>query len=167
VPLADLPLIAPDDLVAVAWIASIPHFTAAMVGKSLPPDVDESNQPAAWLATGFVTVAIVGGTPHPLLPVHRPVIEVKCWTAVPGSNLPPWGAAKALGQAITKATWDRVTMSRQLIPMENGVAYPAASVTGAYMATHFRPIYSDAADYACVQGDLAMTWVTAADLITP
>lgn len=166
-PLADLPLIASDDLVAAAWIATIPHFTPAMTGTRLPPDVNPDGTAAAWLKTGFVTVSVVGGTPHALLPVHKPVIEVKCWVAVPGSNLPPWEDAKALGQAITKATWDRVTLCRRLIPASEGVAYPPAVVQGAYMATHFRPLYDDAADYACVQGDLALTWVTAADLITP
>lgn len=166
-PLTDLPLVPSDDLVAAAWIATIPHFTTAMTGTRLPPDIDESGQPAAWLATGFVTVAVAGGTPHSLLPVHRPVMDVRCYAAVPGSNLPPWEAAKALGQAITKATWDRVTINRQIIPASEGVTYPAAFVQGAYMATHFRPVYDDAADYAVVQGDLALEWVTAADLITP
>jgi hypothetical protein len=167
VPLADLPLVASDDLVAATWIATIPHFTAAMTGTRLPPDVNADGTAAAWLQTGFVTVAVVGGTPDALLPVHKPVIGVKCWAAVPGSNLPPWEAAKALGTAITRATWDRVTLNRQLIPVLEGVTYPPAVVQGAYMATHFRPLYDDAADYACVQGDLALTWVTPADLITP
>src|SRR5258707_311385 len=99
-----------------------------MVGTRLPPDVNPDGTPAAWLTTGFVTVQLVGGTPHSLLPVRKPVIEVKCWVAVPGSNLPPWEAAKALGQVITKATWDRTTMNRQLIPTSEGVTYPAASV---------------------------------------
>lgn len=167
----DLPLVPSDDLVAAAWIGSIPGFTTAMTGRKLPPDtlLPDSNGntlPAPWLQTGFVTVAVVGGTPDPLLPVHRPVIEVKCWATLPGSNDPPWEWAKALGTAILHATWDRFTISRRLVPQLDGVTYPAVSVQSAYMATHFRPLFADVADYACIQGDLALSWTGACDLIT-
>jgi len=160
-----IPVAGTDVLVAAAWIATIPGFTTVMTGDRLPPDVNPDGTPAAWLQTGFVTVATVGGNPDPLLPVHRPVMEVKCWAALPGSNDPPWGLAEALAAAITFATWDRTTMSRPLTPVVNGVAYPLAIVQGAYMPTTFRRLYADAADYACVQGDLALTWKSPAQII--
>lgn len=160
-----IPVADDDEIVAAEWIATIPGFSRAMTGPVLPPDVNGDGSPAAWLATGFVTVMTAGGTPDALLPVHRPVIEVKCWAAVPGSNRPPWQMAKALGSAITKATWDRITMSRPLDPVVNGVACPRAVVQGARMLQHFRRLYADDADYAVVQADLWLEWVTPSDVI--
>lgn len=155
-----LPLYPSDELVCAAWIATIPGFTTAMTGTVLPPDADDAGNPAPWLQTGFVTVATVGGTPDPLLPVHRPVMEVKCWAAVPGSNKPPWMMAAALASAIQRAAWDRYTIARPLTPVLNGVTYPLAVVQSAYMAQSFRRIYDDAADYACFQADMGLQWVT-------
>lgn len=149
-----------DVLVAAAWIATIPGFTTAMTGDRLPPDVNPDRTQADWIRTGFVTVATVGGNPDQMLPINRPVMEVKCWATLPGSNDPPWGLAEAIAAAITRATWDRTTFARPLTPVVNGVEYPLAVVQAAYMATTFRRLYSDAADYACVQGDLALQWIT-------
>jgi hypothetical protein len=158
-----LPLLNNDELVTVAWIASIPFLSAAMVGTQLPPDTDHQDNPAMWLQTGYVTVATVGGTPDPLLPVNRPVMEVKCWAAVPGSDKPPWLAARALGSVIQRAVLDRYTVARPLTPVLNGVTYPTAVVQAAYFAQSFRRVYDDPGDYACYQADLALQWVTPGD----
>lgn len=160
-----LPLVPSDEMAAVAWIASIDGFTADMVGETLPPDADAQGNPSPWLQTGFVTVAVAGGNPDPLLPVRRPVIDVQCWAAVPGSNTPPWPVSFALANAIMKAAWDRHTMNRLVTPVINGVEYPGVSVQGAKILTSFRRTYSDAADYACVQGDLWLSWIAVAETI--
>lgn len=158
-----LPLYPSDEMICAAWLASIPGFSAAMTGTQLPPDVDADGSPAAWLQTGFVTVATVGGTPDDLLPVNRPVMDVRCWAAVPGSNRPPWQMARALGSVIQRACWDRRTLARPVTPVLNGVTYPVAVVQTAWMAQSFRRIYDDAADYAVYQADLALQWVTPGD----
>lgn len=160
-----LPLDGTDELVAAAWIGTIPGLSPAMVDTTLPPDVNADGTPAAWLATGFVTVAVAGGGPDQALPVNRPVMQVDCWAAVPGSNKPPWGQAWAIATAIRRATWDRYTIARPLAITVNGVAYPTAAVKSAYLATTFRRMYDDAADYAHLQADLALTWVTVNDRI--
>ena len=156
---AQVPLAVTGEMVAAAWIASVPGFTTAMTGPSLPPDVGPDGKAAPWVATGFVTVTTVGGSPRPLIPVHEPVMQVDCWTTAPGSNRPPWQMAEALGQAITRATWGRRTISRVLRPVVNGVAYPPASVQGAQVLTEWRRGYSDAADYALVTADLWLSWI--------
>lgn len=158
-----LPLQPTDEIVAAAWIGTIPGLSPAMVGEQLPPDVNADGTIAAWLATGYVTVAVAGGTPHDLLPVKRPVIQVDCWATVPGSNKPPWSMAAAISSTILRATWDRYRIPRLLAPVINGVAYPAAIVRSAYMATTFRRLYDDQGDYARLQGDLALSWVTVND----
>jgi len=158
-----LPLYPTDELVAVAWLATVPGLSLAMVGTALPPDVDPDGSPAAWLRTGYVTVSVAGGNPDPLLPVQRPVMQVDCWAVVPGSNKPPWNMAAAIAQTIVRATWDRYRIPRPLPISVGGVTYPTAVVQGAYVATTFRRLYDDQADYARLQGDLALSWMTAND----
>lgn len=158
-----LPLLNNDELVTVAFLASITGLSAAMAGTQLPPDTDDTGAPAAWLQTGFVTVATVGGTPDALLPVHRPVMEVKCWAAVPGSNKPPWMAARAIASVIEREMWDRRTLARPVTPVFNGVAYPLAVVQAAYLAQSFRRVYDDPGDYACYQADMALQWMSPGD----
>lgn len=158
-----LPLQPSDEAVASAWIGSVLGLSMAMVDAQLPPDVNSDGTVAAWIGTGFVTVAVVGGTPDALLPVNRPVIQVDCWATVPGSNKPPWPKAAALAAAIRRATWDRYRIARPLAISVNGVTYPKAVVQSAYLATSFRRVYDDAGDYARFQADLALTWVTVND----
>lgn len=158
-----LPLDGADELVAVAWIGSITGLSTAMVGEQLPSDVNPDGTVASWVSTGYVTVAVVGGTPDALLPVNRAVVQVDCWATVPGSNKPPWPKAAALATVIRRATWDRYRIPRPLTLAVNGVAYPSAVVQSAYLTTSFRRIFDDQGDYARYQADMALTWVTVND----
>lgn len=158
-----LPLDGSDELVAISWLGSIPGLSPAMVGTQLPPDVNPDGTVASWVSTGFVTVAVAGGNPDPLLPVNRAVIQVDCWATTPGSNKPPWPDAAAIAAVIRRATWDRYRISRPLALSVNGVPYPKAVVQSAYLATSFRRLYDDAGDYARLQADLALSWVTVND----
>ncbi len=157
-------LLPTDILVALTWIATITGFTPDMVGETLPPDVIPAqgrvkSRPAPWLRTGFVTVFPVGGAPDMYVPRTETVVQVDCWAAVPGSNSPPWHQAEALGQSITVATWQRSGFNRKLVPVVNGVAYPPAMVQAVYMATAFKRLYADSADYARVTGNLGLNWI--------
>jgi len=154
-----------DEITACAWIASIPDFDTSMVGTTLPPDADPDGTPAPWLQTGYVTVAVAGGSPDPLLPVRRPVLDVQCWATVPGSNRPPWMDAFALAEAIQKACWDRHTQNRTVTPVVNGIDYPVVSVQGARLLTTWRRLYSDEADYACLSADLWLSWIAPGEQI--
>jgi hypothetical protein len=160
-----LPLYPSDEQVAVSWLSTVPGLSYSMVATNLPADVDASNNPAAWTKTGFVTVAVVGGNPDPLLPVNRPVMQVDVYATVPGSNKPPWGQSAAIASAIRRACWSRTFIPRPLQIVANGVTYPTAVVQGARLATAFRRMYSDSADYARLQGDLWLSWVTVNDRI--
>lgn len=153
-----------DVLVAAEWIATIPGFTREMTGERLPPDVlpptpEQPIRPAPWLRTGFVTVQSVGGGLDPDVPRRNPVMQVDCWAALPGSNDPPWRMCEALGEAIWLATMQRTTFNRPLVLVVNGVEYTTAVVQGVYLATSFKRLYSDAADYARITGNLALSWV--------
>jgi hypothetical protein len=162
-----LPNYANDEIVTIAWIASIPGFSPDMVATQLPPSANKDGTPAGWVVAGkgFVTVAVAGGTPDPLLPVKRVVMQVDCWATRPGSNKPPWNVANALAMAIQFATWDRVTMSRRLTLGVRGQPYPMASVQGAAMMTAPRRILDDAGDFARYSFDLGLQWITLADIL--
>lgn len=160
-----LPLEANDENVAVAWLASAAGLSSAMVGPTLPPDVNPDGSAALWLSTGYITVAVAGGNPDAMLPVSRPVVQVDCWATLPGSNKPPWNLALALSRAVLRATWDRRTIPRTLVPVVNGIEYPQVIVQSATVVTAFRRLYDDQADYARVQGDLQLSWLMANDTL--
>ncbi len=157
-PLAPVPT---DELVAVAWIGSIPGISPQMVATQLPEDANADGTPADWVAArrGFITVTVVGGSPEPILPISKPVLQVDCWAVIPGSNKPPWGVANRLAEAIKHATWDRVTASRRLAITVKDVQYPPAVVLAARLATQPRRMWSDEGDYARYQCDLALDWI--------
>jgi hypothetical protein len=157
------PFLANNELVAAAWIASITGLSPAMVATQLPAATLPNKKPAPWVATGFVTVAVVGGQVGDLLPVNEPVIQVDCYWVNPGSNKPPWFKANALASVIQRATWDRTGIPRLLTLTANGVTYPNATVQTAYVVTPPRRLYGDGADYARYQMDLALQWITTGD----
>lgn len=148
----------PTDLVAVAWIASIPGLVADGVATQLP-----ANE-TTWAANGFVVVpAQVGGTPHSTIPLRRPVVQVECWGTVPGSDKLPWGIPNQLAEQIRAGTYDRTTFGRLLNITAGSVTYPYARVKSAKMLTEPRRIWHDTGDYAGFQFDLALQWTAAGE----
>lgn len=144
----------PNDLVYVAWISTIAGFTADGVGPVLPPD------DTTWAAHGYVVVPMtVGGTPHSVMPLRRPVAQVECRAVTPGSGKPPWGKAADLAEQIRFATYDRLNFGRPLTVTLNGIPYPDAMVRSAKILTEPHRIYADAADYAGYSFDLALQWI--------
>jgi hypothetical protein len=159
-----MPLVAqlhsPTDLVAVAWIASIPGLVADGVATQLPADETK------WAANGFVVVPTqVGGTPHSSIPVRRPVCQVETWGTVPGSDRLPWGIPSQLAEQIRMGTYDRTTFGRALDIHAGSVAYPAAHVLAAQMMTEPRRIWSDIGDYCGFTFDILLHYVAAGEVI--
>ncbi len=152
-------LLPTSELVAVAFIGTITGLSPQMVATTLPSD------DVVWAKTGFITVAVVGGSPNIYLPVKAPVFQVDCWAVKPGSNRPPWWMANNLAETIRYATLQRTGINRVLTITANGVAYPSAVVQSPYLVTEPRRVYSDAAEYACYSFDLAAEWTTVGELI--
>jgi hypothetical protein len=151
---------ATNDLVAVAWIASIPGLTADGVGTQLPP------QDTTWAANGYIVIpATVGGSPHSTMPLRRPVCQVECWATTPGSGIPPWGKAADLAEQIRFATYDRFNFARPLTISLNGVAYPGARIVSARILTEPHRAYGDQADYAGVVFDVAFQWIQPGEVV--
>lgn len=153
-------LIPNTDLVAVAWIRSIPGLTADGVATQLPSDE------STWAENGFVVVpTAVGGTPGNNLPVRNPVCQVETWGTVPGSDKLPWGIPAGLAEQIRLATYDRAAFARPLPITAGSVTYPPAHVLGATVVTEPRRIWSDAGDFAGYALDLLLTWVAAGEVM--
>lgn len=151
---------APTDLVAAAWIRTIPGLVADGVATQLPSDE------TTWAANGFVVIPTnVGGTPHSSIPLRRPVCQVETWATVPGSDKLPWGVANQLMEQIRAGTYDRTTFGRLLTITAGSVTFPPARVLSAQMMTEPRRIWSDTGDYAGYQADLALQWVAAGETV--
>ena len=144
---------------ATAWAASIPGLSAQMVATQLPADE------TAWAANGFVTAAVVGGTPHPDLPLSRPVIRYDCWAVTLSSSKPPWFKASAIANAIRTACLQRTAVPRLLDITANGVTYPTAAVRTAVMLIHPRRVYGDPANAAHYTTDVQLAWTMTNDRI--
>lgn len=155
-----------SELVARAWLATIPGITGAMVGTLLPR-ISESVLPG-WAATGFLTVAVVGGSPHAYVPLAQPAVSVNCWAvaatqALPGgpvtvSNKPPWGKANQLAELVRQAVdpLQRGLSAKQVSMPVPG--YGRAAVRSALMLTEPRRLPSDVAAYARFQFELLLHW---------
>ena len=144
-----------SDLVAVAWIKSIPGLVADVVATQLP------SKEATWAANGAVIVPLsVGGTPHSTIPLRRPVVQVEAWGTVPGSDKLPWGIPSQLMEQIRMGCLDRTTFCRPLAISAGNVTYPYCRVLSARMLTEPRRIWSDAGDYAGFMCNLALQWIS-------
>lgn len=159
-----LPLEPNDELVAIAWLSTIPGLSKEIVATTLPPPVLKGKAgPAPWVQTGFVTVSVVGGSPDVYNPINRPVLQVDCWATKPGSGKPPWWLAAGLASAIRRACWERLNVSRPLALSAGPEIYPSAIVRVATLVTAFRRLYADQADYARYQADLQLDWIKVPD----
>jgi hypothetical protein len=162
---ATLPPLATSELVAQFWIGTIPGLSTQMVATQLPDAEDKRGNPAPWVATGFITVHVVGGSPNIYLPVKNPVMQLDFYATRPGSDKPPWGVANVLAETVRYATLQRTGFNRVLNLMAGNTTYPPAVVKSAYFMTEPRRAYGDVGDYGHYQVDMAMTWVTPSDRI--
>ena len=135
--------------VAVAWLKTVDGIDSTKVATSLPGD------PAVWGATGFVTVAVVGGTPGDHVPLYRPVVSVTAWATTPGSAKPPWGRAGSMAGAIVWATYRFRGM-----PVDLGADFAVASLLSVRPLGEPRRIPDETPGFARVAVDLELSWTT-------
>lgn len=145
-------LYANSELVAMAWIASIPGFTAG-VAAQLPQNT------AQWTEHGFVTVLRVGGSPHEYLPVRQPVMQIDVWATQSNGQVtaskPPWYKAAALAEQVFAETFvhDRVC---RLLTLKPG--YPQARVLTATALTEPGRVSGDQVGTAHFTFDIQFVW---------
>ena len=147
-------LLANDELVGIAWIASVPGLQTDGVATQLP--ADEST----WAKYGFITVAVVGGSPGQEIPCRRPVFQVDCWANNRGSDKVPWWRANALAEQVRLGVYDRNRVHRGVQLSAGGKRYPNVAVLGAVMLREPIRGYGDPGDYARYHFDLMLTWIS-------
>jgi hypothetical protein len=154
-------------LVARAWLALVPGITTAMTGTSLPRIGATSLPP--WVTTGFLTVQVVGGSPHLEMLIAQPVISVKCWAVNATQPDPPdgpvavqakvpWNRSEELAESVRQASYPMQRDPATRLVTLPVAGYCQATVTGAQLLSEPRPI-QDPTGYACHQFDLQLTWI--------
>lgn len=142
---------ATSELVAVAWLNGL--FDTDMVATTLPKADSDGN--LSWAASGFVTVATVGGAAHQYNALRQPVVSVDCWAANPNSARPPWGKAANLAEEIQAGCY--ATDIGRALTLPTG--YPGARVLSAYAVSEARRVPADPASYARYNLALALHWI--------
>lgn len=138
------------DLVAVAFLRTVPGLPVSNISTTLPKDV------SAW-ADGFVQAVGTGGTPGLYVPLDASVVNISCWATNVGSGKPPWGKANQLAALIKQECLNHAAFPKTL-DMTSFGDYTPARVHTTYFLTEPRRIPSDEGSYARYDGDLQINW---------
>jgi hypothetical protein len=137
------------ELVAVAFLASLPGVPTGAVATTLPADG------SSWAAEGFVQVTTIGGSSSAYVPLRVPAVQVDVWANTPTSQKPPWGKANNLAEAISAGVYSLDATHVELtLPGD----YPGAMVHAAFFASEWRRVPDDAANYARFTADMIISW---------
>lgn len=143
---------ATTEKVIVAWIASLPGFSTAMVNPTLPSTPVGATP--TWATTGFITPYAAGGLNDVSQPLAHPVVGLKCWAVDPTTGLPPWNQANNLAEAIRAGTKTRGI--NQVLTLPN--CDQDARILSVYMLEEPRRSFGDTGDYACFDTTVEMHW---------
>lgn len=153
----------PDaEMVAAAWIRSIPGIVVDAVDVQFPWDV---NVPPA--VNGYVQVSSAGGVPDQNVPLFHTTVQVDCWVLAPSEDRIFRLRASALAKQIQYATWDRLKAERGVEVIEQlsdgtFITYPNAHVYTAVCLTDAHPlITAENPSYEAYSFDMMFTWTTA------
>lgn len=160
-----------SELVACAWLAAVPGFSSAMIGTTLPNLPSKGTVPA-WVATGFLKVLVVGGSPHAFVPQAQPVVGITCYAVnvtqvgangpINVATKPPWDRAALLGEQIRQAAYPLNKSAAGRVLSMPVPGYARAAVQSAVVLTEPRRVPSDFASYAQYTLDVQLSWVAEA-----
>lgn len=149
---------ATSELVAISWLTTLPGITSGMVASTLPVlPTDPVALAASWASTGFLTVAIAGGTPDLDLPIRRPLVQVDAWWVAPNSQRPPWAKCDQLMAKVMAGCHGTISGTRE-VNCQAGTSTVPARVYSAWAAMEPMRLYSDDASYAHLRCDLRLDW---------
>lgn len=137
------------DLVAQAWLASLPTLSAGMVGSTLP-------QGDSWVTTGFVQVTVVAGSVDIRTGLRTPHVQVDCWARRPASTKPPWRHANQLAETVLAAA---VGGTGQQTVLDLGVNYDRARLLTVCPLGEPRRVSDPDGSYARYSFDLNIVWI--------
>lgn len=149
----------PDaEVVAAAWIMSIPGLTLDLADYQLPWDL---NVP---VLNGYVQLTVIGGPANQNVPIFTSMLQVDCWVEAPSEDRVFRMQASAIAKQIQYATWDRKNCPRGVTPtpfLSSGttVTYANAHVSSAYVMQEPHKIQStDNPMYEGYSMDMMFTW---------
>ena len=145
-----LPARASSENVALAFLATLPGITSAMVAAVLPADTSK------WASTGFITATPVAGLPGIDIPTRHPLVQVDCWAVKPGAQRPPWGQVDQLTEAVVAGCQAARPVT---LTVTAGASTAHARMLGVWVATEPMRLYSDDSSYARKRLDLRLDWV--------
>lgn len=136
-----------SEIVVVAWLKANVPYLGGRVATALPT-TENAEQ-------GFVTVAVVGGTPENYVGWRLPVVSIDCWAMNPDSGRPLWNLAAQAAEQIRGAVLEHGTVGR---PVELLPAYRPARVESAMLRTEPQRVRGDAANWAHFTMDVEFRW---------
>lgn len=142
---------ASSELAAVYWLKSLPGIPEDRVDVVLP---DAQNE-FLLVAPGFVTVRVIGGTPHMYLPQREPVVEINTWVAFPNEQHSPWPASSLLADTIIAECTKESNFGHVLTHPD----YETIRMMSAYPTTEPTRFEDDDARYARYVFEMQMYWV--------
>lgn len=146
------PLLPTNEIVAVAWLRTLPGVPADKVNTTLPDS-------KVWADTGFVQVTLISGAPDMYVPQRQPVLQIGCWAVNPDSQKPPWGKANNLAERIVTVCQPHrqreVFRPRLVTPPQ----FADVRVQTGHALTEPRRMVPDDARMALYQFDLQLYWV--------
>lgn len=148
-----MPKLPHSELVARAWILSIPGMLAS-VGMTLPGEI------LSWAEHGFYQLSLAGGRRDRDTPVARSLIQVDCFAANVGGAKPPWNAANQMAEVIIAQTYggvDDAIPTARIVTLPSG--YQQARVQTVEVTSEPRRMVGDEARIAHYSLDLIFTWV--------
>jgi hypothetical protein len=101
-------LLATDEVVAVAWLKSVPTLDGYAIASTLAAETSWSPKTDGFLQ---VRVSPLGLLPHPYFPSHSPRIIVSCW-----ARPKKWANAAQLAQKVRAATYEATSSREVSIP---------------------------------------------------
>ena len=149
----------PDaELVACAWIMSIPGILIDYADWRLPWDLDKPD------VYGYAQVTVTGGAPNKDVPLFQSTLQVNCWVLANDEDRSHRLKASYLTKQIQYACWDRKNVKRGVTPQEqlpngNVITYQPAHVEDAYILSEARQMQSkDNPIYEGYSMDMAFWW---------
>lgn len=141
------------ELVAQAWLSSLPFLNNGMVNPRLPEGIEKQD---AAIASGFVTHVVVGGSPNIYVPEREPVLAVKAY-GFPnvGGRKPQYDLASGLLESIVEATYD-VDSFNAVLTLPSG--YPTVQVQQGHPVSEVRQSYGDRAYWAVYMVEIQLIW---------
>lgn len=155
----------PDaEIVAAAWIMSIPNIEIDLADWRLPWDL---NTP---VHNGYAQVTVIGGVPLKDSPYFESIIQVDCWVEAPSEDRIFRMQASALAKQLQYACLDRKNVKRGVLPQPylwNGqtITYANAHVASVYcMQEPHRMQSTDNSLYEGYSMDMMFTWTANIDV---